>query len=155
MSYFSLYLKSWSQRKTAVQNPKLWSDRFFPKQWWKSDRSRNLNKKMARAIPNVHDQPESFRYRWPTVMNLIRPVKFKTVSQPRILDAWHKWRDTGRIFVTQNFRPFSAVCLTVFVFEFWPSPLNSTKKKAYKIREYDFGVQFDLTVIVWSENFAA
>ena len=58
---------------------------------------------MARAIPNVHDQPESFRYRWPTVMNLIRPVKFQTVSQTRILDAWHTWRDAGRIFVTQNF----------------------------------------------------
>ena len=84
---------------------------------------------MARAIPNVHDQPESFRYRWPTVMNLIRPVKFQTVSQPRILDAWHKWRDTAASSSPKIFRPFSAVCLTVFLFEFWPSPLNSTKKK--------------------------
>ena len=88
-------------------------------------------------------------------MNLIRPVKFQTVSQPRILDAWHKWRDTAASSSPKIFRPFSAVCLTVFLFEFWPSPLNSTKKKSYKIREYDFGVQFDLTVIVWSENFAA
>ena len=89
-------------------------------------------------------------------MNLIRPVKFKTVSQPRILDAWHKWRDTGRIFVTQNFsaifgRMFDRVPVRILTFTI---ELHE-KKKAYKIREYDFGVQFDLTVIVWSENFAA
>ena len=88
-------------------------------------------------------------------MNLIRPVKFKTVSQPRILDAWHKWRDTGRIFVTQNFsaifgRMFDRVPVRILTFT-----IELHEKKAYKIREYDFGVQFDLTVIVWSENFAA
>ena len=54
-------------------------------------------------------------------MNLIRPVKFKTVSQPRILDAWHKWRDTGRIFVTQNFsaifgRMFDRVPVRILTF---------------------------------------
>ena len=63
-------------------------------------RGRNLNRKTARAISNDRDQPESFRYRWPTAMNLIRPVKFKTVPQPLTPGT------SDVIFATQNFAAF-------------------------------------------------
>ena len=58
---------------------------------------------IMRAIQNAHDQPGSVR-RWPAVGNLIRPVKLKTILQPRVLDAWHQWRiPTGRIVVAREF----------------------------------------------------
>ena len=47
---------------------------------------------VMRAIRNVHDQPQSIRTR-PAVENLslLRPVEFKTIPQPQILDAWHQY----------------------------------------------------------------
>ena len=46
--------------------------------------------KVTRMIRNVHDQSESFRTRPAAVVeNVLHPVEFKTISQPRILDAWH------------------------------------------------------------------
>ena len=44
---------------------------------------------VTQAIRNVHDQPESINAR-PAVENLLRPVEFKTILQPRILDNWHQ-----------------------------------------------------------------
>ena len=90
-------------------------------------------------------------------MNLIRPVKFKTVSQPRILDAWHKWHDTGRIFITQNFsaifgRMFDRVPVRILTFTI---ELHEKKKPT---RSENMTLECSLiwlTVIVWSENFAA
>ena len=98
--------------------------------------------KVTQAILNVHDQPESLRRR-PAIVNTLRPVKFKTISKPWILDAWHQWRSTGHV-VTRDFWPFSAVCLTVFLFEVWPQTCTIALygKKTYRIRNYDFGVQF-------------
>ena len=41
------------------------------------------------------------------------------------------------------FWPFSAVCLTVFLFEFWPRIFTiQLYEKAYKIRDFVFGMQF-------------
>ena len=83
-------------------------------------------------------------------MNLIRPVKFKTVPQPLTPGT------IDIIFATQNFAAFfghlfDRVPVRVLTFTIQPHE----KKKAYKIRGYDFGVHFDLTVIVGSENFSA
>ena len=58
--------------------------------------------KGTRAIQNVHDQPEPLR-RLPATVNQLCPVEFMTISQPQILDAWHQWRNTGRVFVTRDF----------------------------------------------------
>ena len=49
----------------------------------------SLSRKVTQAIRKVHDQPESVRTR-PAVVNLLRAVEFKTIPQPRILDAWHQ-----------------------------------------------------------------
>ena len=68
---------------------------------------------VRQVIRNVHDQPESIRKR-PAVENLIRSVEFKTIPQP----------SSGLNFDLRHLR------------------LNSTKKKANKIRDYDSGVQF-------------
>ena len=54
------------------------------------------------AIRNVHDQPKSFRTR-PAVVNLLHPVEFKTISQPRIIDAWRQWSNTSCVVVTRDF----------------------------------------------------
>ena len=57
------------------------------------------------------------------------------------------------------FWPFSAVCLSVFLFEFWPRTftikLLRYGKKAYKIKDYDFWVQFSFTESdsVWRLDF--
>ena len=58
--------------------------------------------KVTRAIRNVHDQPESLCW-WPAVVNLICSVEFKTIPQPRVIDAWHQWRNAGRVVVTRDF----------------------------------------------------
>ena len=66
--------------------------------------------KVTPAIRNVDDQPESIRMP-PAVVNLLGgPVEVKTIPQPRILklDAWHHWRNTGRVFFTLD---FLAICL--------------------------------------------
>ena len=57
--------------------------------------------KVMCAIRNVPDQPESVRT-WPSIVNLLRLVEFKTIPQPRILDAWHQWCNTGYV-VNQEF----------------------------------------------------
>ena len=56
---------------------------------------------VTRAIWNVHDQPGLIRTR-PAVENLLRPVEFKTIPQPGILNICHQWRIIGGI-VTQDF----------------------------------------------------
>ena len=89
-------------------------------------------------------------------MNLIRPVKFKTVSQPRILDAWHTWRDTGRIFVTQNFsaifgRMFDHVPVRILTFTI---ELHEKKNILQDQRIWLWSADWS-DCIVWSENFAA
>ena len=75
-------------------------------------------------------------------MNLIRPVKFKTVPQPLTPGT------SDVIFATQNFAAlfghlFDRVPVRILTFTIQPH-----EKKACKIRGYDFGVQFDLTVCV-------
>ena len=85
--------------------------------------------------------------------NLSRPVEFKSIPQLRILDAWHRWRNTSHVFVTRDFlghfQP-SVNCVPVRIltldFASWPS--NSTKK-AYKTRDYDIGVQFSFHHSEW------
>ena len=54
------------------------------------------------------------------VVNLLRPVEFKTIPQPLSLDAWHQWRNTSHIAVTRDLVAVLAVCLTTILFEFWP-----------------------------------
>ena len=81
--------------------------------------------KVTRAIRNVYDQPERVRRR-PTEVNLFT-VKFKTIPQPQVLDAWYLRRITSRVFVTRDF-------LAIFGRLFWPyfdlglSPSDPTKK---------------------------
>ena len=59
--------------------------------------------KVTRAIQNVPDQPESVCGR-PAIVTLFRPVEFYAIPQPRIiLDTWHHWHNTGRVFVTRDF----------------------------------------------------
>ena len=57
--------------------------------------------KAVPAIWNVHDQPESLCRR-PAVVNLLHPVVSKNIPQPRMLDTWHQWCNTGRVFITQD-----------------------------------------------------
>ena len=78
-------------------------------------------KQGQRPIRNVHDQPKSPCR--PTVVNLICAVKFKVILQPPILDGWHQWRHTGRVFVTQEFLA-NFDRLPVFLFEFQPWTLT-------------------------------
>ena len=105
------------------------------------------------AIWNVHDQPESLHTR-PAVENVLRQVDFKTIPQPRILDAWHHDAIPAASSSPGNFWPFSVTCLTVFLFEFWPRTFTielSQKKNAYQIQDYDFGVHFSFKkAICWS-----
>ena len=70
------------------------------------------------AIRNVHGKLESIGGP-PAVQTLIRPVEFKTIPLPLILDAWRLWCKTGHIVLTQDFLPFSDACLTVFLFDSW------------------------------------
>ena len=58
--------------------------------------------KVTQPIWNVHDQPESPR-RHHTIVNLLCPVEFQIISQPRLLDAQHQEHHTGRIVVTWDF----------------------------------------------------
>ena len=104
--------------------------------------------KVTRANWNVHDQPESFRTR-PAAVNLIRLVEFKTIPQPRMLDAWHQWCNTGRVFVTRDFSAifghlFDRVPIRRLTSDFHHWAL---RKKAYKVRGYDFGVHLPLRQI--------
>ena len=161
--------------KTVLQNHKLWSDRFFSvisdgesEVEIRTGRQSNRQRKMARtsvcdisgatspsykvmwAVRNVHVQPAwpwSVR-RWPAVVNLLRLVEFKTIPQPRIYDAWHQWCNTGRVFVTLDFWPFSTVCLTVFLSEFWPRifTIELHEKSPTRSEIMIFGVQFSFNV---------
>ena len=98
---------------------------------------------VAGVIQDVRDQPESIRAR-SAVVNLLCPVEFIAIPQPRILDAWQQWPNVGCVWVTQDLAIFG--CLPVWPCSYWnfdlgPSPSNSTKK-INQIRAYDFGVQF-------------
>ena len=171
---------SYLNGKTALQNHKLWSDRFFfPWNPVVKVRGQNSNwntvkqvaKKKARAsvcdvsgatlqsckvtpaIQSVHDQPKSVRTR-PAVVNLLRPVELKIIPQPRILDAWHQWRNTGHVFVTQDIlaifgRLFDRVHIRILTSNFRLWTLCS---KAYEIRDCDFRVHFS-SVVSLAQNF--
>ena len=105
-------IRKMRNRKTALQNHKLWSDEgfFFRRIWWWrfkveiwTEEGQTDSKKMAhasvcdvsgatlqscmvtRAIRNVHDQTESIRTR-PAVANLLHPVEFKTIPHPQ--NSW-------------------------------------------------------------------
>ena len=72
-------------------------------------RGRSLNRKTARAIPNVRDQPESFRYRWPTAMNLIQYSKnlyAQSNSRPFRSLEFLTPGTSDVIFATENFAAF-------------------------------------------------
>ena len=105
---------------------------------------------VTRAIQTVHDQLESVCMR-PAVENLLRPVGFKTISQPQILDAWHQGHNTGRVIVTQDFLA-NFDCL----FDRLPVRISTSdlhhwtqRKKNYLVRAYDFGMQFSFNFITF------
>ena len=159
-------------RKTTTPNDTLWSERFLcvepdgegPRSKFEQEDGQTDGEeygtcerlwrcgatsqscKVTRAIRNVSDQPKPVRTR-PAVENVLRPVEFKTIPQPRILDAWStmtQYRPRGhhpRFFGC--FRPSIWPC-SCSNFDLGLSQLNSSKKKAYKLRDYDFGVQFFL-----------
>ena len=142
-------------KETALQNHKFWYDRFFSVESYgegptskfeledgQTDGAKNgtckllwrngatlQSCKVARAIRNVHDKPESFRAR-PAIVNVLRLVEFKTIPQPWILDAWHL-DAIPAASSPEIFWPFLAVCLKVFLFEFWPrtSTIELSEKK--------------------------
>ena len=89
--------------------------------------------KTTRATRIVHVQPESVRTR-PAIVNLLRPVEIKTITQPRVLDTWHQANDVISAASSSPYKffwPFSVICLILFLFKFCLtlSPSNSTKKK--------------------------
>ena len=97
--------------------------------------------KITRAIRNVHNQSES------AVVNVLRPFKFKTIPRPQILDAWQQWCNTGRVFVTLDVLAifghlFARVPGRILTSDFHHLTL---RKMAYKVRDYDFEVQFSFT----------
>ena len=146
--------------------PTLWFDRFFsvesngegPTSKFELEESQTDSKKwlgescdisgatsqscmVTWAIRNVHDKPESFRT-WPAVVSVLRPVEFKIIPQPRILDAWHQWRNNGRVVITRDFLAsfghlFDRVPVRILTLDLHH---RTRGKKAYTIRDYDFGV---------------
>ena len=99
--------------------------------------------KVARAIRDVCDQPESETR--PAVVNQIPPTDFKTIPQPQILDDRHQWHNNGRLVVTRDLlaifgRLFDRVPVRILTSDLHHWTLR--KKKAYKIWDYNFGVQF-------------
>ena len=96
---------------------------------------------VTRAIQNVHDQPELLRRR-PALVNLLRPVEFKTIPQPQILDAWYQWRNTGRVFVSRDFLSiFGRLCDVLVRVSASDSHHRTLRKNPYEVRDYDFRVQ--------------
>ena len=160
--------------KTALQNHiyKLWSDRVFFRsiRWWMSEveiwTGRRANRqrkngtgeclwrsgatsqscKVTQAIRNVHDQPESHRT-WPAMVNLLRPVEFNTIPQPQILDAWHQWRNTGRVFVTSDFlaifgRLFDRVPVRILASDFHHRPYKKDPQFFLEIMIFECSFPF-------------
>ena len=101
--------------------------------------------KVKQAIRNVRDRPETLRRR-PAGVNLLRPVEFKTIPQPRILDAWHRWRNTSHAVLTRDFLAIFGPLLDRVHVRILTSDFHhwTLQKKAYKIREYVFGAQFSV-----------
>ena len=58
--------------------------------------------KVTGAIRNVHDHLESVRTR-PAVVNVLRPVEFKLIPQPWILNTWHHDAIPAASLVTWDF----------------------------------------------------
>ena len=83
--------------------------------------------KVTQAIRNVHDQLESL-WRRHAIINLMRPIEFKIIPQPRSFDARHQWRNTGRVFVAQDFFRRSVWPCSCSGVDLGLSPFNSTKK---------------------------
>ena len=75
-----------SNRKTVKQTAKKWHVRAFVTS---VSGATSQSCKVTGVTPNVPDQPESVQ-RIPAVINLSHPVEFKTISEPRMFDAWHQ-----------------------------------------------------------------
>ena len=117
-----------SERKTALHNHVLWADRFFPwnpmmKVWdwnsnWEMIKQKNQKNGTCERlwrqwchIAIIQDHTSYSKCSWwarisskeTAVVDLSRPVEFKTIPEPWIFYAWHPWRNTSRIFITRNF----------------------------------------------------
>ena len=105
--------------------------------------------KVTRAIRNVHGQAESVRRR-PAVVNVLRRSNSRPFRSLEFLTPG----TSGVTLVTSSSPeiswPFLATCVwpcSCLNFDLGLQPSNSTKK-AYKIRDYDFGVQFSCIVLM-------
>ena len=97
----------------------------------------------TRVIRNAHDQLESFHTR-PAAENVLCPVEFRTIAQPRILDTWHHdaipaASSSPKIF--GHFRLSDRVPVRILTSDLHH---RTQQKKPYKIQGYDFGVQFSV-----------
>ena len=79
----------------------------------------SLSCKVMQAIWNVHDQPESLHSQ-PAHIKPDAPGRFQDHSTALNLTFGTSDVITAVSSSHEIFWPFSAICLTVFLFEFWP-----------------------------------